>query len=299
MSVGGRWRLAMSVVRTLLFAALLGALGWGAWLIIAALQQKPERIPAAAKTVPMKPPVLQTTRDGVLDDAWLARTLELPKGISLVELDLKKLQDRVLADRQVLSATITRIFPDRLIVKVAERMPVARIRVERGDPPQLLVARDGVAFPGSGFDPAMIATLPWLGGIRLVPDGAWYKPVADMDVVARLIAEAQFSAPHQYHHWFSVSLARLQPDREIEVTLRNGSTGRFTAKESFFSQLAEFDYIIERAGHVRGFRVHADLTMGRDVPVWTEVDAPADAKTAGPSLFPLLSSQSSKSKREL
>lgn len=299
MSVGGRWRLAMSIVRSVLLAALLGGLAWGVWLIVAALQQKPERIPAAAKTVPMKPPVLRTTRDGVLDDAWLARTLELPKGISLVELDLKKLQERVLADRQVLSATITRVFPDRLIVQVAERMPIARIQVDRGEPPQLLVARDGVAFRGSGFDPAMIATLPWLGGIRLVPDGAWFRPIPDMDVAARLIAEAQFSAPHQYHHWFSVSLARLQSDRELEVTLRNGTTGRFSAKDSFFSQLASFDYIIDRATRMPGHRAHVDLTMGRDVPVYMEADTPADAKTAGPSLFPLPSSQSSKFKREL
>ena len=117
--------------------------------MFAALQENPRKIPATAKAVPMKPPELKTMRDGVLDDAWLARTLEIPPGASLMELDLEKLQARVLADRQVLTANITRLFPDRLIVQVTERMPIARIRVDLGVVQRdLLVARDGVLFFG-------------------------------------------------------------------------------------------------------------------------------------------------------
>lgn len=304
MSTGGRWRLVMAGVRAAGLVALLAGLAWGGWTMFAALQENPRRIPATAKAVPMKPPELKTMRDGVLDDAWLARTLELPPGTSLMELDLEKLQARVLADHQVLTANLTRLFPDRLIVRITERMPIARIRVDLGEVQRdLLVARDGVLFYGTGFDAGMLKTLPWLDGIVISRDGAAFRPIAHMEVVAQLLADAQFSAPHLYHYWQSVSLARLESDRELEVTMKNGTKALFTAKEGFFIQLAYFDEIVERLSRIPGARGRVDLTLGREVPVTVEVVAP-DAKISHaasdtrPS-FPLFPSFPSKLKREL
>jgi hypothetical protein len=282
----------------------LGGLAWGAWTIFSALQENPRKIPATAKAVPMKPPELKTMRDGVLDDAWLARTLELAPGTSLMELDLERLQARVLADQQVLTANLTRIFPDRLIVQITERMPIARIRVDLGEVQRdLLVARDGVLFYGTGFDAGMLKTLPWLDGIVIGRDGAAFRPIARMEVVAQLLADAQFSAPHLYHYWQTVSLARLESDRELEVTMKNGTKALFTAKGSFFVQLANFDEIVERLSRIPGARARVDLTLGREVPVTVEVVAP-DARNshaaseARPS-FPLFPSSPSNINREL
>ena len=295
----------MAGVRTTWFVALLGGLAWGAWTIVAALQENPQKVPAAAKAVPIKPPQLKTMRDGVLDDAWLARTLEIPPGTSLMELDLEKLRARVLADQQVLTADLTRLFPDRLIVQVTERMPIARIRVDLGEVQRdLLVARDGVLFYGTGFDSGMLKTLPWLDGIAIAREGAGFRPIARMETVAQLLADAQFSAPHLYQYWQSVSLARLESDRELEVTMKNGTKALFTAKGSFFVQLANFDEIVDRLSRIRGARAHVDLTLGREVPVTVEIVAPVEPKnahaaTAGGPHFPLFPSSPSKPKREL
>jgi hypothetical protein len=304
MSSGGRWRVVMSALRGLAWIALLGGLGWGAWTVLAALQENPQKIPEVAKSVPVKPPELKTMRDGVLDDAWLARTLELPLGVSLMELDLENLQARVLADQQVLTANITRLFPDRLIVQVTERMPIARIRVDLGGVPRdLLVARDGVLFFGTGFESGMLKTLPWLDGIVIARDGAAFRPIPRMDVVAQLLADAQFSAPHLYQYWQSVSLARLESDRELEVTMKSGTKALFTAKGSFFVQLANLDEIVERLSRIPGARARVDLTLGREVPVTIETVATSDLKpaTAGSNypVFPLFPSSQLKTKREL
>lgn len=303
MTTSGRWRLVMAGMRMTALVALLGGLAWGVWLIAATLQENPARIPAAAKAVPVKAPELKTTRDGVLDGAWLAQTLELPQGVSLVELDLEKLRTRVLADHQVLTANLTRLFPDRLIVQVMERMPVARMRVELGGRQRdLLVARDGVVFFGHGFDPSMLNTLPWLDGIAMTREGAWFRPIAGMDVVARLLADAQFSAPHLYQLWQSVSLAPLEADRELEVTLKNGTKARFSAKGSFFVQLANLDHIVDRLARLPGARAHIDLTLGREVPVTIEPmdsEAKSAGATAANALFPSPSRSQSKIKREL
>lgn len=304
MSTGGRWRLVMAGVRAAALVAFIGGCGWGVWLVYSALQDDPRRMPAAAKAVPVKAPELKTMRDGVLDSAWLARTLELRPGVSLMELDLEKLCERVRTDHQVLTVNMRKIFPDRLEVQITERIPVARIRVDLGGVQRdLLVARDGIVFFGTGFDPIMIRTLPWLDGISLARDGAWFAPIGHMDVVAKLLAEAQFSAPHLYQAWQSVSLARLELDREMEVVLKNGTRAMFTAKGSFFAQLAKFDSIVERLNRIPGARGRVDLTLGREVPVTIEMPA-TDLKTGGPlsavvPTLPLLTASSSKTKREL
>jgi cell division protein FtsQ len=252
----------------------------------------------------MKPPVLKTMRDGVLDNAWLARTLELPAGVSLMELNLEKLRSRILTDQQVLTVNITRHFPDRLVVQITERMPIARIRVEiDGVQNDLLVGRDGVIFFGTGYDTAMLKTLPWLDGIALAREGVGFRPIAHMNVVAQLLADAQFSAPHLYDVWQSVSLSRLEDDREIEVTTKTGTRALFTAKRGFFVQLANFDHVIEQLKRLPGARARIDLTLGREVPVTIDQMASADAKAgthtspaAALSAFP---SSLSKTKREL
>ena len=302
MSSGGRWRLVMAGVRTMALVALLAGLAWGVWMIVAALRQN-QAVPAAARSVPMRPPELKTERDGVLDAAWLARTLELPPAASLLELELEKLRQRVLADRQVLTANVTRVFPDRLVVQITERMPVARLRVDLGGVQRdLLVARDGVMFFGTGFDTGMLKTLPWLDGISVARDGAGFRPIAHMEVAARLLADAQFSAPHLYQYWQSVSLARLESDRELEVTLKSGTRALFTAKGSFFVQLANFDEIVDRLSRIPGARARVDLTLGREVPVTIEsapgADARATTTAAATPKCPLFPS-SSKNNREL
>ena len=308
MSSGGRWRRVGAIARSVALVALVGAVAWGAAMVALSLRQTSPRTPVLAKAVPMKAPELRTTRDGVLDDAWLARTLAIKPRATLMELDLALLRARELADGQVTTANLTRVFPDRLIVQVTERTPVARVRVEAaGQARDLLVARDGMVFAGQNFDPAMIESLPWLGGLTLVPEGAGFRPVARMDVVSRLLTDAQLTAPHLYRAWQVVSLARLEWDNEIEVTTKDDTTVIFSAKGTFFVQLANLDYIMERRLKLPGTRARIDLSHGPEVPVTIEPLAvsfevkpetvkPSPVRTSFLSAFPR--SQSS-TKREL
>ncbi|MEO6246615.1 MAG: hypothetical protein ABIQ12_14395 [Opitutaceae bacterium] len=276
LSRGGRWRFFLSGLRLTGVVFVLGGLAWGAWLVNGALQEDPRRVPAVAKTLPMRAPELQTTRDGVLDQAWLARTLELPRGISLMEIDLGRLRSRILLDQQVLTADLMRIFPDRLRVRITERAPIARVRIdEKGTESELLVARDGVAYFGTGYDGAMLASLPWFEGLGLARYGIGYRALVDLEPVSRLLADAQFSAPHLYANWRNISLARLVMDNEIEVTTKSGVAANFSAKGEFFLQLAKLDHIIsEKLSHVAFTSARIDLSLGREVPVTIRLPAP-------------------------
>lgn len=274
MTSSGRWRRTLASARTGSLLLVLSGLVWCGWSTSTAFRQDVKAIPAEAKRVPIKHVELRTADGGVLDDAWLGRALALPKGISLVELELEKLRQKLLADGQLVSASLTRVFPDKLIVQVAERSPVARIKVAtEGVAQTMLVARDGVVYQGFNYERSMLETLPWLAGFSLKPEGSGFKPIPEMDVVAELLARGQYEAPHLYRDWRVVSLDRLALDRELEVTTRTGARAVFTARTDFFPQLAKLDRILLRLADPSRFpteraeRARIDLTLGREVAV--------------------------------
>jgi hypothetical protein len=221
MSREGRRRIAMAALRLAAGTAAFAGAGWGVWAIALTLRENPDGAGAAARAVPLRPPELVT--DGVLDKAWLVRTLALPKGATLLGLDLVRLRERLMADGQVQSAVLVRTFPNTLTVRISERSPVARMMVQFGGaaPRALLVARDGVAFAGEGFDTAMVETLPWIDGVRPVRRGAGLAPIEGMGTVSDLLATAKLEAERLYRTWQVVSMGRMGPHaRRDEGRLR-------------------------------------------------------------------------------
>jgi cell division protein FtsQ len=317
MSRGGRWRLTLAILRGAAAVAVVGLIGWGGWKTLGALHEDSQAMPAATKAVPLKSPELVTSTGGVLTSEWLGRTLALPRNISLMEVNLDKVRERVLAESQVLTAKATRKAPDRLIVEVTERMPVAQVKVEwQGLQQSLLVARDGVVFAGDGYDPQMVAGLPWLAGINLVRRDNAFRPIDGMEIVDELLGKARAEAAHLHLSWRIVSLDRLFTDREIEVTTDEGFKIIFGVSEArasgiarrknFVDQLARLDMVWEKVGHLAVAGGTIDLSLGTDVPVTIKPLSPAEpaawpgrASVVTPVSHSLLSRSLSQPNREL
>jgi cell division protein FtsQ len=282
MSPEGRRRLGMRIVRASVGAMVMGGVAWAAWEVSAVVRD-PAAMPDAAKSDRIQSLVLVT--DGVLDRVWLARTLAIGPNATLMGTDLMQLRARVLADRQVKSASIDRNFPDTLTVRISERSPVARLMAQSGaaQPVMLLVSRDGVAFAGTGFDPAMVATLPWLDGVRLTRRGDRLEPIEGMDAVADLLASAKLEAENLYKTWQVVSVARLASDSQIEVHTRDGMRVVFGTTGDYLRQIARLDLLLDASTDpTRPLRA-VDLSLGAQVPVAYGTAAPAiDAQPAGP-----------------
>jgi cell division protein FtsQ len=293
MSREGRRRLAVGALRATVGAVVIGAVAWAAWETAGVLGGNPAALPEAAKSNRVRSLVLVT--DGVLDKDWLARTLALPPDATLMGLDLMKLRGRVLAEGQVATAAVIRNFPDTLMVRISERSPVARLMAQSGGgaPCMLLLSRDGAAFAGAGFDPAMVASLPWVDGVRLVRRGASILPIDGMPAVADLLASAKLEAENLYRTWQVVSLARLATDGEIEVHTRQGTRIVFGANEDYLRQIAKLDLVIaDSTDPTRPLR-EINLSLGSQVPVSYGTAAPilggsapgpADAAPARPSI---------------
>jgi cell division protein FtsQ len=286
MSREGRWRLVAAGLRMMAALGIVATLAWGGWQVVSALRENAKSMPAAARAAPLKKVELKTNVEGVLnrDPDWLGLTLALPKNITLMEVDLRQLRERLLEDGQVLTANLTRKFPDRLAVQITERSPIARLMVESapGESERYLVARDGVIFRGAGYDSKLIATLPWLDGVTITRQGRGFLPLAGMDRVSDLLAEALHNVEHLYQTWRVVSLARLQSDREIEVRSRapHAVTIVFNANGDFFRQLAKLDYLWDKLAGRPNIQARIDLTLGRQVPVVIE---PRALAPEGPS----------------
>jgi cell division septal protein FtsQ len=292
MSREGRRRLVMGSVRAAMGILALGSAGWFAWQISAALRD-PASMPDGAKSDRIRSLVLVT--DGVLDKTWLARTLAIPADATLMGTDLMRLRSRILGDAQVRMAAVVRDFPDTLMVRISERSPVARVMAQpAGEPPRtLLVSRDGVAFAGTGFDPQMVATLPWLDGATLVREGPAFAPIQGMPAVADLLASAKLEAEGLYRTWQVVSVARLASDGQIEVRTRDGMRVIFGATGDYLRQIARLDLLIDSDSDPTRPLRQVDLSLGPQVPVAfgtaaPTLGAPPPAASGGPAPGPLI-----------
>ncbi|MES1167163.1 MAG: FtsQ-type POTRA domain-containing protein, partial [Pseudomonadota bacterium] len=239
MSRVGRKRFVLAGLKTAGLVGLTGAVGWGLLAMTDAWQSEPRRIARAVGMAPVGRIELQT--DGAIDRAWVEKALVLPRNITLMELDLPPLQQRLLASGQVRSVVLTKTFPSTLTVKITERRPVARLRAETGR--DFIVARDGVVFTGIGYDPALTESLPWLAGVKLVREGEGFAPIPGLETVADLLAMARSEAPQLYRTWQVVNLARFASDGEIEVHSSEIERIVFSRSLDFYAQLARLDYI--------------------------------------------------------
>lgn len=275
-------------MRVAAVTALSVSVGWGGRQLFLVMEHGMEKMPAIAKSEPVKDVLLVT--DGLLDHPWLVETLALPKGVSLLDVDLEKMRARVLASGQVKTATISRTFPSTLEVTMSERSPVTRIKAgfSDGQVRELVVARDGVVFQGVDFDRAMIETLPWLEGVTLARRNGAFFPLAGMEAAAELLATAKLKAEHLYRTWEVISLARLGLDGEIEVRTAAGTKVIFGTKEDYSHQLARLDVLIDTAARVHPLKMLAEinLALGTQVPVTVIDVAPADEGGGVPLIKP-------------
>jgi cell division protein FtsQ len=269
MSRKGRRRQRLEWLKLSLLCAVVGGLAGVIYLAVHAWQDDRAALAAVVKSEPVRQ--LSVITDGTLTRQWVEDALAVPKGMTLMELDLPALRDRLLAGGQARLAVVTRSFPDMLVITLQERSPVARIQVQEGlgPPKQLFVAKDGVVYTGFNYDAKMVASLPWLDGIKLVRLGKGYASVPGMDAVADLLITAQLQAPHLYRDWLIVSLAQLEARDEILVKSQEIPEIVFSRREDFFKQIARLDYIADRARQqpASGQIQSINLALGAQVPV--------------------------------
>ena len=304
MSRRGRQRQRLAWVKGAVLTTLVGLSAWGLYETVHLWESDRAAIATVVHSEPVREIVVLT--NGVLNREWVAHTLALPTRTTLMALDLAVLHRKLMASGQVSVAVLTRNFPDTLVVTLQERTPVARLQVADGlVQRQLLVAKDGVVYEGANYEKSLLASLPWLAGfsLRRAATGG-YEPIPGMEIVSNLLTTAQLQAPHLYREWLFVSLERLAEQRELVVKAQDIPEIVFSAREDFFRQLAQLDYIIDttRQQLTDPQLQSVNLALGPQVPVKLAVtpDELAKQQPVTPPTFNLQPSSSSrKAKRDL
>lgn len=294
---GRRRRLLAWTKVTGLVVAFTGA-AWGLYELAHSWTTDRAGLANAVHSEPVKEIAVVTT--GVLNQKWAIDVMGVPKGASLMALDLQALKAKLTAYGQIRLAVLTRSFPDTLVVTLQERTPVARIQASDGlRTRQLLVAKDGVVYEGQGYDRQLIASLPWLDGVRLVKTADGFAPIAGMEDVSELLSRAQLDAPHLYKNWLVVSLERLASADEIIVKSQDVPQIVFSRKRNFFKQMAQLDYVIDRSHLLPDPQIRSvNLTYEGQVPVRLE-STPEEAVSSLRPDFPVQPSSQRKPKRDL
>ena len=276
MSREGKRRSALQGLRVVGGVAALAVTVAAAWEVYSSLQPglATSSLPAA-QALPIGDNVEPVT-DGVLDRAWLRRTLALPASATLANIDPAALRPRLLAGGQVKTAEFVRHFPRTLAVHIVERTPVARLMAQTagGVQKEYLVARDGVVYSGAGYDPQMVKTLLWLDGVHLQLGGPGLATISGMDQAAEFLAQCSILVvQHLTRTWRVISLARLESDGLIEIRTAVDTRIMFDLRQGNpYVQLARLDTVLDRmagsvpAGAVRVINLALEKPFATIVP---------------------------------
>ena len=193
----------------LLFALIVGGIAGG----VVALMQRETPIEVTTPSKPVERILFDT--DGVLPDSWLGSVIELRRGLTLMEIDIHQMKRRLEAHGQVKSASVERVFPDALKIRVREREPVLRMRVAgAGGKPELrIVARDGTLYQGVGYPAASLRRMPYLVPYRHA-DGR-VQPMRGIERVAELLEVTRRTQPNFFRAWQIVSLKYYSGDPDL------------------------------------------------------------------------------------
>lgn len=140
------------------------------------LQRNLPNLQKALLAQPVHQVIFQT--DGYLTATWARPYLSFKKGTDIMDLDIESIQRKMTQCPQVKFVTVSRVFPDKIQVTIAERKPILRLLVQEGaKKKEMLIDAEGTVFTGVCLSPWERRMMPFLAGTILMKEGKAYKKV--------------------------------------------------------------------------------------------------------------------------
>jgi cell division protein FtsQ len=185
----------------------------------------------------------------------ILRVFQPDVGGSVFDISLAERRRRLLAIDWVEDATVSRLWPNRIWVKITERTPVAFVRAPlapAGGAKLALIDREGVILeqpPRAHFDfPLLVGVTPEQPEAeRRRRVAAMLALLEDLGEVARQISEVNAEAPD------NLSVVAQVEGAAVELTL-----GDINFKERFQGFLAHYPEIRRRTPHATAFDLRLD-----------------------------------------
>ncbi len=247
------WRRTLSVVLLLVFIA---AIIWGIktgfeWMGCKLYSENPR----------FEIQHLVISCDGKLTEKYIRETSELREGMNLFGVSFGEIEDKLLKVSRIESVYLERKLPHTLIVKVKERVPVARILGRRKSKYPFMVDRYGYVLPHR----RKLASLPLIKGFDL--DLELGEPVDHPDVETALKIIALCESTGSLRTYIPIESMDVKYPDFIDMRLKNGIRVRMP-RFSLKSKLQNLATVIKIATG-QGRRVkEVDLTLdSAKVPV--------------------------------
>ena len=213
---------------------------------------------------------VSVTGNAVVPAADILRRIGLGPGDSAFRVNAGRIRESLLRDPRIDDASVAMAFPDRVVISVHERAPVAALAVPGG---YVLLGADGVVIarsPTAGPYLALVVqrlVLPPVGAGTIVPSAR-----------ARLGAAAASLLPASLRA--EAAEIRVDGAREIVIVTRDGVDVRVGGRDGVAQRLALAPDVLA-AVHARGLRVqYVDLRFPGSVIV-KPVPVPAPLIGAG------------------
>lgn len=264
----GRWRKRARIGGTVLATLILvGLTGYGTYRLAK----------YAVNTLVFENPrfaiaQIVVDNDGALTPERVTQLAGVHIGLNLFSIDLEHVQRNLEMIPLVQRVEVRRVLPDRLFIRVNERVPVAQLQSPSREPADavFLVDRTGMVMKplkltdGTVLQPQMPRHVPVLTGVTF----------ADVRVGRRVSSEQVYCALELLDKMeqslvgslFEVEQIDLSKPRALVVTTRSRAVLRFEV-EDFPQQLRRLGVILNWAQQRRKAVQMVDLTVNRGVPV--------------------------------
>lgn len=247
------WRRTLSVI---LLLAFVGAIVWGIktgfeWIGRNLYSENPR----------FEIQHLVISCDGKLTEKYIRETSELREGMNLFGVSFGEIEEKLLKVSRIESVYLERKLPHTLIVKVKERVPVARILGRRKSKYPFMVDRYGYVLPHR----RKLASLPLIKGFDL--DLELGEPVDHPDVETALRIIALCESTGSLRTYIPIESMDVKYSDFIDMRLKSGIRVRMP-RFSLKSKLQNLATVIKIAKG-QGRRVkEVDLTLdSAKVPV--------------------------------
>lgn len=198
----------------------------------------------------------------------ILRWADIPAEANVLALNLRSIQKRLESQSSIQTAEVLRELPNRLVIRVTERRPLARIVMQK-----LLVEEEEFYYtideeglimrlrPGEDF-----RHLPEIRGVdsdkivvgERIESSEVYSALYLLSLMERMLARSHFRL-------VSLDVTKAEV---LEVNLEEGGRVKFSASSNQLKlQLERFEKILNYCEEVNRKLLQADLTVNRNVPV--------------------------------
>ena len=196
---------------------------------------------------------VQFSTNGTITSKWLANNLELKKGLDLFDLDILELRTKLENVQQIKEVSIEKIFPDTLLIKIEERVPLLKFFVMIDGQKKLLFVdkNDGEIFESAQwerYDLKHILSTNLL--LKQNPSsGERFIPINGINKISRLVDVLISDFPGIFSKIKCLDLRDYDSRDDaqwsrIKLELDNGIIA-VLGNENFSNQLMHLEFLIE------------------------------------------------------